>query len=96
MGDLPLDIAYKLFKFFGSLKMAVFVLILLAILSAVGTFYESRYNAEIAQILVYKSIWMEIAMVLFSVAIIFSAVDRLPWKRKHIPFFGGTPGVDYY
>lgn len=77
---------YRIFQFLGSLKMAVIVILALGVLSAVGTFLESRYNTEFAQVLVYKSVWMYITMGFLSVSLIFSAVERLPWKKKHLPF----------
>ena len=85
--------AYKIFKFLGSLRMAVIVILAMAILSAVGTFLESRYNTEFAQVLVYQSKWMYITMALFVVSLVFSAVDRLPWKRRHIPFLVAHVGL---
>lgn len=84
---------YKIFQFLGSLKMAVFVILALAVLSAVGTFLESRYNAEFAQVLVYRSVWMYITMGFLSVSLIFSAVERLPWKKRHLPFLVAHVGL---
>lgn len=88
-----MDFVYKVFKFLGSLKAAVFVLLALATISAIGTFVESRYDAEMAKSLVYLSPWMTVTMFFFCVTVIFSAVDRLPWKKKHIPFLVAHLGL---
>jgi hypothetical protein len=88
-----MDFAYRVFKFLGSLKMAVIIILALAVLSAVGTFLESRYNTEFAQVLVYKSWWMYVTMILLSISLIFSAVERLPWKKRHLPFLVAHVGL---
>ena len=85
--------AYKIFRFLGSLKMAVIVILAMAVLSAIGTFLESRYNTEFAQVLIYKSPWMYITMAFFLISVVFSAVERLPWKRRHIPFLVAHVGL---
>ena len=88
-----MKIVYRVFQFLGSLKMAVIILLAIAVLSAIGTFLESRYNTEFAQSLIYRSPWMFVTMSLLSVCLIFSAVERMPWKRRHIPFLVAHVGL---
>ncbi len=83
----------KVFDFFASLKLAVFVVLMLAAISSVGTFVESRYDALTAKKLVYESWWMVANMALLVINLVFSAVDRLPWKKKHIPFLCAHVGI---
>lgn len=45
----------SIFKFFASLKLAVILLVALAVILAVATFYESAYDTKTAQYLVYRS-----------------------------------------
>tara|TARA_B100001248_G_scaffold262668_1_gene260597 strand:- start:818 stop:2176 length:1359 start_codon:yes stop_codon:yes gene_type:complete len=82
-----------LYKFLGSLQFAVLVILALAIISAVGTIIESKYNAEIAQAIVYKSPYMIVALICLSVSLILSALHRWPWRRKHIPFLVAHIGL---
>lgn len=81
------------YQFLGSLKFAVVVIIALAVISTVGTLVETKYNAEIAQALVYKSIYMYITMISLVVSVILSALHRIPWKRRHTPFLVAHLGI---
>ena len=82
-----------LYKFFISLKLAVFVLSALAVLTAVGSFVEARYNQEWANKLVYHSHWMFILMILLALNLTMVLVDRWPWKKRHIPFVLAHIGI---
>jgi hypothetical protein len=83
----------KRLKFLASLKLSVFILLGLGVISAVGTFYDSVYNAEYAKQVVYNSIWMVGTQILLAVTLIAVMVDRLPWKEKHIPFLLAHVGI---
>ncbi|MCY4321680.1 MAG: cytochrome c biogenesis protein ResB [Bdellovibrionaceae bacterium] len=78
-----LSIIYKLFV---SIKLAIFILISLAVLTAIGTFVESKYDQEFANKLVYHSFWMASVMLLLSINLTMVLIDRWPWKKKHAPF----------
>ena len=47
----------QIFAFLSSLQLAVTVLLSLAIVLAVGTFYESVHDAETAKYYVYNTTW---------------------------------------
>lgn len=79
--------------FLCSLKMAVINLILLGLISAAGSFYESYYDLNTAQILVYKSIWMQLSLFLLSVNLIGVLVHRWPWKKRHTSFVMAHFGI---
>jgi hypothetical protein len=83
----------RLLKFMASLKLAVTVILLLAVISAVGTVYEARYDAEVAQKLVYHSIYMYFALLLLCVNLIGVMVDRWPWKQHHAGFVLAHIGI---
>lgn len=83
----------KSLKFLASLKLAVFILLALGVISAVGTFYESLYNAEYAKLVVYNSWWMVGVQVLLSITLIAVMIDRLPWKERHLPFLLAHVGI---
>jgi hypothetical protein len=81
------------FLYLGSLRFAVIVIIYLAIISSIGTVIESKYNAEIAGLLIYKTTYMFVGLIAFFISILFSALSRWPWKRKHTPFLVAHLGI---
>ncbi len=83
----------KVLKFFASLKLAVINIVLLALISAVGTFVESYYDLYLAQHLVYQSIWLKVVLISFSVNLLSVMVNRWPWKKCHIPFVIAHLGI---
>ena len=83
----------KILKASASLKLAVFVIVALGVISAVGTIIESKYDAEVAQKLVYHSKWMYGVMLLLCYNLIAVMVDRWPWKRHHTGFVLAHIGI---
>ena len=83
----------KVLKFLASLRLAVVNILLLGILSAIGTFVESYYDLELAQGLVYQSLWMRLVLISFAVNFLSVMVDRWPWKKRHIPFITAHVGI---
>ena len=81
------------YNFFVSLRLAVFTLTALAVLTAVGTFVEARYDQEFANKLVYHSFWMALIMILLAVNLTMVLIDRWPWKKKHTPFILAHFGI---
>src|SRR5690606_17299569 len=85
---------HKAFLFFASLKLAVVIVLSLATIAAVGTFVEAKYNdAVMAKVVVYQSFWMYLIMGLLVINLVCSAVDRIPWKKRHIPFLLAHIGI---
>ena len=87
------DLSYRVFKFFASLKLAVLLLLSLIIIFSTGTFIESWHGAETARILVYDSFWMAAVLFLLGINVIAAAIDRLPWKQRHIGFVTTHVGI---
>lgn len=83
----------KFLKFTASVKLAVPIIISLATLIAAGTIVESKYNAEIASKLVYRTPWMFLVLGLLSFNLIMVMVDRWPWKRRHTSFILAHIGI---
>lgn len=83
----------KLLKFLASLKLAVIVIILIAIITAVGTIVEAKYDAYAAKKLVYDTIWMYGIMTLLTINLVAVMVDRWPWKVRHLPFLSAHVGI---
>lgn len=80
-------------KFLSSLKLAVFIIIALAVLTAAGTIVESRYDAYAAAKLVYHTWMMYSVLGLLCVVLIAVMIDRWPWKPRHIPFILAHIGI---
>lgn len=83
----------KIIKPLASLKMAVIVISLIAIIASVGTIVESRYDAQAAQKLVYQSIWMMLTMGLLCITLIAVIIERYPWKPRHLAFIFAHVGI---
>lgn len=83
----------SILKFLASLKLAVFVILALAVVSAVGTIYEARFDAEAAAVLVYRSVWMYLVMGVLVVNLVAVMVDRWPWKTRHTGFVLAHLGI---
>ena len=80
-------------RFLSSLKYAVFNLVILALLTALGTFIESYYDTELAKLLIYNSLWMKLALASLSLNVGFVLVDRWPWKKRHMSFIIAHIGI---
>src|ERR1051326_2189257 len=80
-------------KFFGSLKLAVVVLLSLAVAMAVGTLLESRDSARAAAQVVYRSWWFNGLLALLAINVAAAALTRWPWKRKHVGFVITHAGI---
>lgn len=83
----------RLIKLFASLKLAVVILVSLAILISAGTFTEARYNAEIAKKWVYDTWMMSAVMSALALTLISVMVDRWPWKKRHTSFVLAHVGI---
>lgn len=80
-------------KRLASLNLAVFVIISIGVIAAVGTIYEARYDADVASQVVYRSVWMYLVLSLLSINLIAVMVDRWPWKVKHVGFVLAHIGI---
>jgi len=75
-----------IFGFFSALRLAVILLVSLAIVLAVGTIYESLYDAETARYYIYGTWWFISLLALLGLNVLFAALSRYPWKRHHTGF----------
>ena len=87
------DLAGRLYNFFKSLKLAAVVLSAWAVLTAVGTFVESRYDQQAANKLVYHSPWMGVVMLFLALNLFVVLLDRWPWKKRHAGFVMAHTGI---
>lgn len=83
----------KIIRQLSSLRLAVIVMCLIAIVAAVGTFVEARLGLEHAQKLVYRSPWMMTVMIVFIINLTAVIIDRWPWQKKHSAFIFAHIGI---
>ncbi|ASD64028.1 cytochrome c biogenesis protein ResB [Bdellovibrio bacteriovorus] len=77
----------------ASLKLAVFIIVALAVITAVGTFVEARYDAYAAKKLVYDTWYMYGIMGLLVINLTAVMADRWPWKKRHAAFVLAHIGI---
>jgi hypothetical protein len=92
-GRKALNVMDRILKEMASLKLAVSVILGLAVITAVGTFVEARYNAQIAKKWVYDTPYMYLILGFLCLNLIAVMIDRWPWKRRHVPFVLAHIGI---
>ncbi len=83
----------KIIQFLASLKLAVILLLLLAAILATATFYESLYDAETAQHLVYHTWYFNAFLLLLGINVFCAAAVRYPWKKHQTGFVLTHAGI---
>lgn len=83
----------RLNKPLASLKLAVFIILSLAFITAIGTIVEAKYDAFAAKKLVYDTWYMYAIMGLLVVNLTAVMIDRLPWKKRHAAFVCAHIGI---
>lgn len=83
----------KINKPLASLKLAVFIILSLALLTAVGTIIEAKYDSYAARKWIYDTWMMYSVMGLLVINLIAVMIDRLPWKRRHASFVLAHIGI---
>lgn len=77
----------KIFAFLGSVRFAVFLISLTALMVVIGTLVESKTDShQFAAQIIYSSWLFQLLLAGFFINILFSALRRWPFKKKHIPF----------
>ena len=91
---LPLKTFKKYNKALASLKLAVFVILAIGVLSAWGTIVESMYqDAKRAQETVYHSWYSYGIFSLLTLNLVAVIIDRYPWRRQHLGFISAHVGI---
>ena len=87
------DFLKKTFKFFSSLKLAVPLLFILAVLLAAGTIVESRSSTWAAKHYVYSTWWFSLFLLMLGTNVFCSALSRYPWKKHQTGFVITHSGI---
>ncbi|MDD3471049.1 MAG: hypothetical protein PHE53_13890, partial [Thermoguttaceae bacterium] len=77
----------------GSLKWAVTLLSLYAMVVAWATLVDNEYGATAVAWGIYRSGWFAILNLLLGLNVLCSALVRFPWKRRHIGFLMTHAGI---
>ncbi len=83
----------RLFRFFSSVRLAVVLLSVLIVASAVGTVYESTFDAKVARYYIYEARWFNGWLLLLGANLACAAFSRMPWKRHHTGFLVTHLGI---
>jgi hypothetical protein len=83
----------KRFHWLGSLKIAVPLLIAIAVVLAYGTIYETRFGTAAVQRFVYQAWWFQALLSFLGINLAVSALQRWPWKPRHAPFLLAHLGI---
>jgi cytochrome c biogenesis protein ResB len=83
----------RLFTWLGSLRIAVPLLIAIAVVLAWGTIYETRFGTAAVQRFVYRAWWFQGLLAFLAVNLALAALERYPWKRRHLPFVLAHLGI---
>lgn len=84
---------HRILNFLASLRLAVMVILVLAVVAGAGTIIEAQYDAQVAAKLVYRAWPMQLALGLLSLNLIGVMVHRWPWKRHHSSFVLAHVGI---
>lgn len=76
----------KFFKFSSSVRLAVPLMLILASVVAWGTILESQYNSEYSSLMIYKSEWFGLLLILLWMNIFLATISRWPFKKHHTGF----------
>lgn len=74
------------YEFLASLRFAVILITLLAIVLGLGTFVESGYGTEAVKFGVWNTWWFTLLNAMLAVSIFCAAAIRYPWKRHQTGF----------
>lgn len=76
----------SVYRFFCSVKLAVVLISVLIVASAIGTVYESSFDAKVARAYVYGAPWFNAWLLLLCLNLTCSALSRWPWQKRHVGF----------
>ena len=82
----PVRLRARIFAAVASLRLAIVLLSLFTACLAAATLIESRYDAKVAQDLVYRAWWFGVLLALLAANVLCAALKKYPWKRHQTGF----------
>ena len=89
----PLPLLLSFYKLLASLRLAVVLLLISAVVLGWATFVESRYGSEAVRFGVYGTWWFATLMALLGINVLCAALIRFPWKRHQTGFLITHAGI---
>ncbi|MHB2016893.1 MAG: cytochrome c biogenesis protein ResB [Candidatus Xenobia bacterium] len=83
----------ELFDFLASLKLAVIVLVTLAVSLASATIVESLYDTDTAKHYFYSAPWFTVLLLVLGLNVLCAALSRWPFKPRHYGFVVTHAGI---
>src|SRR5262249_46745387 len=83
----------SIYTFLGSLNFALVLLGVIIVASIVGTWFETQFNADVAQHYVYGTSWFTVWLMALGVNLFCVAAVRYPWKRHQTGFVITHAGI---
>ncbi|QSR88301.1 cytochrome C biogenesis protein ResB [Methylacidiphilum caldifontis] len=84
---------WKIIHILGSLKLAILLLLSIALGCAIATILESKWDTQVAQFYIYKSPWFFGWLILLCINLFAVTLTRIPWKKRHIGFIVTHYGI---
>jgi hypothetical protein len=83
----------RVFDFLSSLRLAVVVMVTLALACLTATIYESKHGTPAAQRYFYQTGWFAGILITLGINIFCAMMSRYPWKKHHIGFVLAHIGI---
>jgi hypothetical protein len=77
---------FQLLAGIGSAPMAALLIVVVAVVTWVATYYEGAYGRDAAQVLVYQSWWFNFLFLVLGAAVLCAVVVRWPLRRHQYGF----------
>ncbi len=87
------SVATTLFDALASLRLAVVVMVTLALTCLTATIYESKHGTPAAQRDFYQTWWFSLILASLGVNIFCAMMKRYPWKKHHTGFVLAHIGI---
>ncbi|MCH8473700.1 MAG: cytochrome c biogenesis protein ResB [Opitutales bacterium] len=89
---------WDVIHFFGNLKLAMFLFLVIIVASLIGITVESSYDdpfigLRIARAYVYEAPWFNVWIILLCINLFCAAFTRWPWKKQHTGFVVTHAGI---
>src|SRR3989338_9198048 len=77
----------------GSLKLAISLILALALVCTVATFFEATYGTAAAHYSIYKTPWFGLLLFLIAINVLSAALKKYPWKYHQVGFLITHVGI---
>ncbi len=90
---LPLRLIVGLYEFLASLRLAVVLLVLVAVVLGWATFVERQFGNQAVRFGIYGTWWFALLLALLGLNVLCAALIRFPWKAYQTGFLITHAGI---